>query len=91
MKIQTIVPNVRVLAKETTKSKDGSNEYYKLAVLVGAECGNLSCSKDVYDCVEADHKYTLGGTYNDQYKSFKLDTVVPVADKQDKNSPTSAR
>ena len=75
MKIQTIVPNVKVLAKEATTSKDGQNEYYKLAVLIGSECGNISCSKDVFDSVAPDKKYTLCATYNDQYKSFKLDMV----------------
>ena len=91
MKIQTVVSNVKVLAKEATKSKDGQNEYYKLAVLIGAECGNLSCSKEVFDTVTADNTYNIGATYNDQYKSFKLDTVIPFAPKQDKNSPTTAR
>lgn len=89
MKIQTIVPNVKVLAKESTMSKDGQNEYYKLAVLIGAECGNLSCSKDVFDNVVPDQKYTIGATYNDQYKSFRLDTIVPVADKHGKDATTA--
>lgn len=89
MKILTIVPNVKVLAKEATTSKDGQNEYYKLAVLIGSECGNVSCTKDVFDNVVADQKYTIGATYNDQYKSFKLDTVVPVVDKQGKDATTA--
>lgn len=89
MKIQTIVPNVKVLAKEATTSKDGQNEYYKLAVLIGSECGNVSCTKDVFDNVATDQKYTIGATYNDQYKSFKLDTVIPVADKQSKDATTA--
>lgn len=76
MKIVSTVKNVKVLAKEATQSKDGNNTYYKLAVLCGSECGNVSCSKEVFDAVVPDKSFDIVATYNDQYKSFKFDGVV---------------
>lgn len=73
MKILCNIDKVRVLAKDATASKDGQSTYYKLAVLIGSECGNVSCSKEVYDTVEPDGLYNVDATYNDAYKSFKFD------------------
>lgn len=93
MKILCTIDKVRVLAKEATPSKDGQSTYYKLAVLLGTECGNLSCSKEVYDEVIPDKLYTVKATYNDQYKSFKLDVAEPFMESKqaDPNSPTAKR
>jgi len=38
-----------LVAMEETKSKDGHNSYYKCAVLQGAECNTVSCSKEVFE------------------------------------------
>lgn len=93
MKILCIIDKVRVLAKDATASKDGQSTYYKLAVLVGSECGNISCSKEVYDEVIADKLYSFKAIYNDQYKSFKLDVAEPYNEPKpvDPNSPTAKR
>lgn len=76
MKINVSVNNLKVLAKESTKSQDGQNTYYKLAVLSGVEAGNISCSKDVYDLVAPDKLYDIAGIYNTEYKSLKLEIVT---------------
>lgn len=76
MKINAVSMNVKVLAKEATLSSDGKNTYYKLAVLVGAEAGNVSCSKEVYDLVEVDKNYDLTAVFNSEYKTFKFERVA---------------
>lgn len=83
MKINAVSQNVKVLAKEATLSSDGKNTYYKLAVLVGAEAGNVSCSKEVYNLVETDKSYDLSAVFNSEYKTFKFEKVakMPAMDK----------
>lgn len=78
MKINAVSQNVKVLAKEATPSSDGKNTYYKLAVLVGAEAGNVSCSKEVFDLVEVDKNYDLSAVFNSEYKTFKFEKVAKM-------------
>lgn len=71
MKILT-TGKMQVLAKSTSKSQDGTKDYYKLAVLQETECGNLSCNAEVYGRVEAGNTYNVEFAYNDQYKSMSI-------------------
>ena len=83
MKINVIAQNVRVLAKESTSSKDGQNTYYKAAVLIGTEAGSISCTKEVFDFIENDKTYDMSAVFNSEYKTFKFEKVakMPVVDK----------
>lgn len=78
MKIISRAENVRVLAKTSEKSRDGQSTYYKLAVLQGAECGTVSCSEEAFNMVENDKVYDFATTFNDAYKSYKIDKVVKM-------------
>ena len=76
----------QVLAKNTTKSQDGKNTYYNLAVLIGGEAGNLKCLEDVFDCANVGEVTDFGYEFNEQYNTFRLVTYIgPVRT----NSPTS--
>ena len=71
--------NMKVIAKTTTSSKDGKNTYFKLGIMVGSECGMISCSEDIYKQVEEGKSYTFETAYNDQYKSFRLSELLSAS------------
>lgn len=70
---------MKVISRSKTQSKDGQNTYYKLGVLVGSEVGMISCSKEIYDFVENEKTYDFETVYNDGFKSFRLNSVLPTA------------
>lgn len=67
---------LKVLAKTARKSTDGSKEYYNLAVIQGGECGNVSCTKDVFDVVLEDNAYLFETIFNTEYKSISFARVL---------------
>lgn len=62
---------VTVLAKN---ERTGSNNqtYYNLAVLIGGEAGNLSCTEEAYNDAVPNEENDVVYAYNDQYKSMRI-------------------
>lgn len=67
---------VLVLAKN---EREGQNKqkYYNLAVLIGGEAGNLSCTEEAYNTAVAALVNDAAYEYNDQYKSFRIISAQP--------------
>lgn len=61
-----------VLAKNEKPSIDGKNTYYNLAIMVGGEAGNISCTEDAYKFAEIGVENELALAYNDQYKTLRV-------------------
>lgn len=64
--------------------KDPSKVYYKLVVSQDEDAGTLNCAKEVYDAVEPNTVRTFVTEYNEKYESFKIASVLPVAEKASK-------
>lgn len=63
----------RIVGKNKTKSQDGKNTYYKIAIVTPeGMAGNVSCEEEVYDLVKDLMTYEFSAIYNDEYKSFKV-------------------
>lgn len=75
MRIQS-VGKVLVLAKN---ERDGQNrqKYFNLAVLIGGEAGNLSCTEEAYETAVEHLENEVTYEYNDQYKSFRIISAQP--------------
>jgi hypothetical protein len=65
-----------VISKQSTPSKDGTQTYFKLGVLVGSEAGMLSCNEDIFKTAETGKTYEAETAYNDTYKTFRLNRLL---------------
>lgn len=72
---------VKVLAKSSRTSNDGKT-YYQIAIMNGAEAGNLPCTEEVYNEVSEMCDYSLETVYDTDYKYFRaihvLQNLSPV-------------
>lgn len=70
-----------LVAIEEQKTSDNKNTYYKLAVLQGAECSTISCTKDVFVArpqVFKEHVFALQIGEYDGKTTFRVTAVGDV-------------
>ena len=77
MKVDAKIYNVTVITKKEQKGvKDVTQVYYRLGVWKDQEVGELRCTKEIYDQIEALHTYDLGFLFNTEYGSLQVDRVL---------------
>lgn len=63
---------IKVLAKNVREGRENGQRYYNLAVFIGSEAGNLSCTEEAYNNAVVNSMNEVVYAYNDQYKSFRI-------------------
>lgn len=79
MKIQNTTKVTVVGKAEPTKSQDGKNTYYRVAVMQNGQATNLMVSEDVYNSIPdglVDVEFRT--SYDDNYKSFRVDGLISI-------------
>lgn len=72
--------NITVLGKERKTLSTGKDSF-TLAILQGAEAGNISCVQDVFDVVKPLHMYTVTAVYDDKYQYMRVTAVDAHSEK----------
>lgn len=75
---------IKILAKNAKEGRERGRLYYNLAVLVGSEAGNLSCTEEAYNNASVNSMNEVTYAYNEQYKSFRIIDAYPARDPEPK-------
>ncbi len=76
MKVDAKLLEVTVITKKEVAGKDPGVFYYRVGVWKDQEVGELRCTKNIYDQVEALNTYDLGLIFNTEYNSLQVDRVL---------------
>lgn len=64
---------------EPTRSTDGKNTYYRVAVMQNGQATNLSVSEDIYNSIpDGLVEVVFLTVYDDTYKSFRADRLLQI-------------
>lgn len=77
MVISNVTKLFVVTKKETVSAKNPSRKFFKLGVMTSDdELGEISCSEEIFNSVEKGKEYNFTTSYNDTYKSFRIEGIV---------------
>lgn len=79
MKILSTTKITVVGKAEPTKSQDGKNTYYRVAVMQNGQATNLMVSEDVYNAIpDGLVEVEFLTSYDDKYSSFRVDRLIGI-------------
>ena len=71
MKINTIIPNVKVLNVEEKSNYDGSIHWYEVVLFQDSNCNTVTCDTKVASVLKSGQSYDLVLTISEVPKAYK--------------------